>query len=126
MKEYLSEEPVWFEPTQRILEIKDKTLLIRKGESLWEADVRVEKAPDNSRERGKVSVMAWHTYLSGEDEWTEVKAVETEPPKYSEIGQWRRFLTQDALDLIHPRNSESPWRSDFELVLPSEPESLDH
>jgi len=126
--ECLSAQAVWFGPTDKVRALDDQEILFVQGASRWEAHLRVEDAPPNSPERGKIAVIAWQAVIPDlENGWQEgVQIAPTKAAKYLESHPWQRFLTQDGLDLIRPRSSEWPEHIKLELVLPNEPESSGH
>ena len=122
---YLSQEVVWLTPTDEIRGLDDKDVWIKHGESEWPAHFRVGGADPQSRERGKVYVMAWQVPVP-DLEFEPVEMMPTKPPHYVDISSWQRYLIQDALSLITPRSSEWLENIELRLDLPNEPESSAH
>lgn len=127
MSKYFSEKAVWFEPNKEIQALDEKKVLFIKGTSQWEMNLRIDSADPNSPKRGKVTVVAWQAGLSHMNEpWEKIEIFPTKPPRYSEASLLQQYLTQDALDSMRPRSSETPEYIDFELVIPDTPEYADH
>ena len=119
MKEYLSTKPIWLDPSEKITALNGKSILIARSDNdITPAQLRVETAAPNSLERGKVSVIVWDVAVPDEP-WEPVTMNPTAPQKFSEIGHWSQFLSQDALDLIRPRNDPSLPYAELLLALPA-------
>ncbi len=97
VSKYFSDERIWFEPARKIGALNDKLLLIIKGENLELTQLRVESAPPNSPERGKVCVVAWDSIP--------------------------HILTRDAVDSIRSHTSQWLGNVQLELVLADDEES---
>jgi hypothetical protein len=86
-----------------------------KGERVELAELRVETAPPNSPERGKVCIAAWDSTPSEQRE--DVKVRRARAPKYVDTTKNRRqrFLTWNAVDSIRAHTSQ-PGNAQLELV----------
>jgi hypothetical protein len=114
-------------PTDEIWALHDQELLFVQGACEWIAHLEVNTAEPNSPQRGKVSVMVWQTLLEGvEGPWEDAGTMPPKVGKHNDTSTWRRFVTQDGLGLIRPRNLEQPAHVDYVMPLPDEPESSDH
>ena len=124
VSKYFSDERIWFEPARKIGALNDKLLLIIKGENLELTQLRVESAPPNSSERGKVCVVAWDSIPPNEP-WKNAKIMPAKAAKYADTNKNRRqrFLTRDAVDSIRSHTSQSLGNVQLELVLTDDEES---
>ena|SRR5437016_4078302 len=115
MKTYLSTQPVWLKPTPQIRALDDKSIVIADEGSRTPAHLRVTDADPHSRDAGMCSVIAWQASMSPmHEKWADVGS----PTPTSQAHQWERYLTEDALPLIH-QNKEDPEYGDLLLEVPS-------
>jgi hypothetical protein len=116
MKTYLSTQPVWLNPTSQIRALDDKSIVIADEGSRTAVHLRITDADPESRDAGMCSVIAWQASMSPMDvEWANVGS----PPPTSQAHQWERYLTADALALIH-QNEKDPEYGDLVLEVPPE------
>jgi hypothetical protein len=124
MIRYFSDERIWFDPAVKIGALNDKELLIIKGESMEVTQLRVESAPPNSPERGKVCVAA-SSSIKTDEPLKDLKKMRAKALKHLDTNKNRRqrFLTRDAVDSIRPHTSRLFGNVELELVLADDRES---
>jgi len=123
LSKYFSDERVWFEPARRIGALNDKELLMIRGESVEHAQLRVETAPPNSPERGKVCIVASDSIPN--EPRDDVKLTHAKALKYVDTNKnrRRRFLTRNAVDSIRPHPAQL-GNVQLELVFADDEELL--
>jgi len=115
MKEYLSAKSICLTPTPEIRALDDKTILIVEGESEKSCLLHVRDADPNSIDVGMCSVIAAQ-YLSEEVEFPAESRARVIPT--ATCRSEHAFLSQDALDLIRPRNEQSLHTEELLLIIP--------
>jgi hypothetical protein len=123
VRKYFSDERVWFERARKIGALNDKELVMIKGERVELAQLRVETAPPNSPERGKVCIAAWDR--TPDEPREHINLTRAKALKYvgTDKNRRRRFLTRNALDSIRSHTSQL-GNVQLELVFGGDEESL--
>jgi len=121
MEKYFSKNPIWYVPSQNALGLSGKSvLLILPDGSMSPHDLRIDVAPLDSREHGKIAVSIFQDSVKEEPE-ASIKG----QPSIFRIHHSEQFLTQDALDLIRLPTEPLPVPADFVMMIPSSQEPFD-
>jgi hypothetical protein len=116
MSDYLSEIPIWHEPTPTIMALDGKEIMIEDASSLLPAWIVVDHAAPDGPESGKCLVSVNQSNAVEVHQGDASRGV----PPTSQIYRWREYLSQAALDLIRPRTSRESSLAELSLVIPSE------
>ncbi len=95
MEKYLTESPVWHEGTKEMLEIEGKTIILEEGEAIKEMTIEVHQSDSNPTLHSVEVCCSMVTNVHPGD-------ASRMQPSTDQIHRYSRFLTKDALDLIHP------------------------
>ena len=109
----LSDQPTWFEPTDEIRALDDKSVLIIDRNHQTPAKLRVESADPQSTNAGKCAIKAQQAMIGNSIEWTDAG---TTPPPVEQINVWEKFLNKAAINSLR-ENDEGPQFGELMLKL---------
>lgn len=110
---HLSDQPTWFDPTEEVLALDDRSVLIIDGNHQTPARLRVGRADPRGADAGKCSVKAQQAMVGHSIEWTDAG---TAPPPAEQISVWGKFLNKAAVNSLR-QNDESPQFGELMLRL---------
>jgi hypothetical protein len=109
----LSDQPTWFEPTDKIRALDDKSVLIIDGDHQTPAKLRLGSADLHGANAGKYSVKAQQAMIGNIPKWTDAGKT---PPPVEQIQVWQKFLNEAAVNSLR-ENDEEPEFGELILKL---------